>query len=165
MTVSDPRSSPGQDEARLIGESRLLHVLFNVAGAQYVIPAADVLQMESFTSATKVPGAPPYVAGLVLIRGRVVPVIDVRARFGLPPVEPTLDSRIVVISEEQRTVGLLVDSAREVVRIAPSELKPPPDVLMGQSDGFVKSVAKTGDRLLMLVDCRKIIGEGHIHGE
>jgi purine-binding chemotaxis protein CheW len=165
VTVSDSRSSPEGNEAGRVTDVRLLHVLFKVADAQYVVPAADVLQMESFTSATKVPGAPSYVAGLVLIRGRVVPVIDVRARFGLPPVEPTLDSRIVVISEEQRTVGLLVDSAREVVQIAPAELKPPPDVLMGQSDGFVKSVAKTGDRLLMLVDCRKIIGEGHVHGE
>ena len=72
--------------------------------------------MESFAGATPVPGAPPYVAGLVQVRGRVVPVVDLRARFGLPAAEPTLDTRIVVAQHGERTVGLLVDSAREVRR-------------------------------------------------
>jgi purine-binding chemotaxis protein CheW len=142
-----------------------LHVLFKVADAEYVLAAADVLQMESFTGATRVPGTPVHVTGLVQIRGQVLPVVDVRARFGLPSVEPTLDSRIVVVTEEERMVGLLVDSAREVVKIADADLKPPPAMLSGRGEGFVKAVAKVGDRLLMLVDFRKIIGEEQIHGE
>ena len=91
----------------------VLHVVFKVDGAEYALPAADVLQMESFTGATPVPGAPSHVAGLVQVRGRVIPVVDARARFGLPPVERTLDSRVVVGQLGDRTVGLLVDSARE----------------------------------------------------
>lgn len=62
----------------------VLHVVFKVDGAEYVLPAADVLQMESFTGATPVPGAAPHVAGLVQVRGRVIPVVDARLRFGLP---------------------------------------------------------------------------------
>ncbi len=76
-----------------------LHVLFKVAAVDYAMPAADVLQMESFTSATRVPGTPSYVAGLVQIRGRVVPVVDLRARFELPPVTPSLDTRVVVVQQ------------------------------------------------------------------
>jgi purine-binding chemotaxis protein CheW len=142
----------------------VLHVLFKVDDAEYVVPAADVLQMESFTSATKVPGAPPYVKGLVHIRGRVVPLVDMRARFGLPPVEVTLDTRIIVLDQGGRTVGLLVDSAREVVRIAPGGVEHPPDVL-GGSQGFVEAVAKIGPRLLMLLDLKRVIGEEYIDGK
>lgn len=140
-----------------------LYVRFKVAGAAYVLAAADVLQMESFTGATHVPGTPSYVAGLVQIRGRVVPVVDLRARFGLPAVEPSLDTRVVVIQQGERVVGLLVDSAREVVSIAPGAFHPPPDVVTEQAAGFVKAVAQAGGRLVMLIDCDRVIGEGKLH--
>jgi len=74
-----------------------LHVTFRVGTADYALPAAQVLHLESFDRATRVPGAPAYVAGLVQVRGRVVPVVDVRARFGLPPVERTLDHRVIIV--------------------------------------------------------------------
>jgi len=142
-----------------------LHVLFKVAGSEYVLPAADVLQMESFAGATPVPGTPPYVAGLVQIRGRVVPVVDLRARFGLPSAEQGLDTRIVVVQRGERAVGLLVDIAREVVSIAPETFKPPPEIVAEQAAGFVKAVAQVGGRLVMLIDCDRVIGEGKLHGK
>ncbi|HEX4478320.1 MAG TPA: chemotaxis protein CheW [Polyangiaceae bacterium] len=143
----------------------VLHVLFKVADAEYVVPAADVVQMESFTTATFVPGTRAHVAGLVQVRGQVVPVIDVRMRFNLPKLEPTLDSRVVIVKDGPRTVALLVDAAREVVHIPPSDFHPPPEVVSRQSKGFVKSVATSGNRLVMLVDFQKIIGEEPIHAE
>ena len=143
----------------------VLHVLFRVDDSEYVVPAADVLQLESFTSTTKVPGAPPYVRGLAQIRGKVVPVIDLRARFGLPPIEPTLDTRIILLSHGTRTVGLLADTAREVVRIAKEEVHAPSDVLSAHGGGFVQSIARSGRRILMVLDMEKLIGEGHIDGQ
>ena len=74
-----------------------LHVTFQVGGADYAIPATEVLHLESFESATHVPGAPAYVTGLVQVRGRVVPVVDLRTRFGLPAADRTIDHRIVVV--------------------------------------------------------------------
>jgi purine-binding chemotaxis protein CheW len=141
-----------------------LHVVFKVAGAEYVIPASEVMQMESFTGATPVPGAPAHVAGLVQVRGRVVPVVDARARFGLPPVDRTLDSRVVVGQLGSRTVGLLVDSAREVMKLAPEQLQPPPPMVAEQAQGFVKAVAQVGPRLVMLIDFSRVIGEEKVHG-
>jgi len=136
-----------------------LHVLFRVGDTDYVLPAGDVLQMESFDGATPVPGTAGYVAGLVQVRGRVVPVVDLRARFGLPPVAHTIDTRVVVVQSAERTVGLLVDSAREVVQLPPDALKPPPAVVASAGNGFVKAVAQTGKRLVMLIDFAKVIGE------
>lgn len=145
----------------------VLHVVFKVAGAEYALPASEVVQMESFTGATPVPGAPPHVAGLVQVRGRVVPVVDARARFGLPATERTLDSRVVVGQLGARTVGLLVDSAREVLKLAPEQVKPPPPMVVEQARGFVKAVAQVGPRLVMLIDFPRVIGEQQeetVHG-
>ncbi|WP_437602433.1 chemotaxis protein CheW [Sorangium sp. So ce590] len=141
-----------------------LHVVLKVADTEYAISAADVLHMESFTGATRVPGTRSYVGGLIQIRGRVVPVVDVRTRFGLPTVEPTLDSRVIVVQSGGRTVGLLVDSAREVVNIGADALRMPPEVMAEESAGFVRAVAQLGKRLVMLVDVGRIIGEEQDHG-
>lgn len=138
--------------------SGALHVIFRVADAEYGVPASEVLHMETYTGATRVPGAPDHVAGLVQIRQRVVPVIDVRRRFGLPSIEPTIDSRVVVVQDGARTVGLLVDSAREVVNIPPEQVQPPPEVVARESRGFVKSVAQAGKRLVLLIDSKKVTG-------
>jgi purine-binding chemotaxis protein CheW len=136
-----------------------LHVVFRVGEAEYVLPASDVLQMESYSGAVKVPGTAPYVAGLVQVRGRVVPVIDLRARFGLLASEPALDTRVVVVQSGDRTVGLLVDSAREVLQLSHEQFKPPPEVLATHGQGFVKAVAQAGQRLVMLIDFQKVIGQ------
>jgi purine-binding chemotaxis protein CheW len=105
------------------------------------------------------------VAGLVQIRGRVVPVIDLRARFELPAVEPSLDTRVVIVQQGERVVGLIVDSAREVVAIESEAWKPPPEVIATQAAGFVKAVAQVKGRLVMLIDCDRVIGEGKLHGK
>jgi purine-binding chemotaxis protein CheW len=142
-----------------------LHVVFKVGGAEYAIAAAEVVQMESFTGATPVPGTPAHVAGLVQVRGRVVPVVDARARFGLPAVERTLDSRVVVVQLGTRTVGLIVDSAREVMKLAADQLHPPPPLVAEQAKGFVKAVAQVGQRLVMLIDFPRVVGEETLDGD
>jgi purine-binding chemotaxis protein CheW len=136
-----------------------LYVLFKVADAEYALPASDVLHMESYSGATRVPGSPEYVAGLIQIRRRVIPVVDLRRRFGLPAIEPTLDSRVVVVQAGERAVALLADSAREVKHIPPEEFHAPPELIAQQSSGYVTKVARAGARLLMLIDFHKVIGE------
>ncbi len=148
----------------------MLHVTFRVGDADYVLPASAVTQMESFSGATLVPGAPAHVAGLVQLRGQVIPVVDVRARFGLPPVERSLDARIIVVGQGERRVALLVDRAREVVDLRPEAFRDPPELVAERAAGFVRSIAQSDARVFMLVDVAKIIGhdplpaEAH-HGE
>lgn len=135
-----------------------LHVVFQVGDSRYLVPAENVLFMESFTGATLVPGAAPYVVGLVQIRQRVIPVVDLRIRFGLPPAAPSLGQRVIVVQVAERVVGMLVDSAREVVQVAAEAITPPPELIIGQSAGFVRAVARVKDRLSMLIDLDKVIG-------
>lgn len=143
----------------------MLHVLFQVGDAEYVLAASAVSAMESFEGATRVPGTLPYVIGIMQIRGRVVPVVDLRARFGLEPAPTTLDSRVVVVRHRDREVALLVDRARQVLEIAPEQFQPPPDVVAQQASGFVDSVARAGDRLVMRIDYEKVIGRDPVAEE
>ncbi len=154
---------PAQPQSLAETEARrgALHVVFKVGEAEYMLAASDVLQMESFAGATPVPGAAAFIAGIVHVRGRVVPVVDLRVRFGVAVGPPTIDNRIIVGQHGDRVVGLLVDSAREVVEVKPESLEPPPELVQRQSQGFVSAVAKVGARLVMLVDFAKVIGEEH----
>lgn len=136
-----------------------LHVTFRVGTAEYVVPAAQVLRLESFEAATHVPGAPPYVAGLVQVRGRVVPVVDLRKRFGLPPTDHALAHRIVVIQLGARIVGLLVDCAREVIQLDEASFQDAPELIAQQASGFVTGVVSVRDRLFLIVDVPQVIGQ------
>jgi purine-binding chemotaxis protein CheW len=142
----------------------VLHVLFKVAGAEYALPYSDVLHLETFTSATRVPGAAAHVTGLMQVRGRVLPVIDLRQRFGQGAHQVTPDSRVVVVQNGPRAVALLADSAREVVKIDPQDYRPAPEMVADGGQGFVRSVARAGQRLVMLIDLPEVIGEEQIDG-
>lgn len=141
-----------------------LHVTFRVGNASYALPASDVLHLESYDEATHVPGAPAYVAGIVQVRGRLIPVVDLRVRFGLPPVEPTIDRRVVVVQLGSRVAGLIVDSAREVVKIDHAAFEKPPEIIARETAGFVKAVAMIARRMYLLVDVPRVLGEELSHG-
>jgi purine-binding chemotaxis protein CheW len=137
----------------------VLHVVFKVGKSEYALPAADVLQMESYSGATAVPGSKPWVSGIIQVRGRIVPVVDVRMRFGLPPQERTVDSRVVVATHGERAVALLVDAAREVLKIDPDKLQAPPQIVAQEARGLVKAIAQVGQRLVMVLDLARLMEE------
>jgi len=136
-----------------------LHVVFSLANAEYALPFESVLQMESYLGATLVPGAPAYVDGIVTVRGLVVPVLDLRTRFGLPRAELSVDTRIIVTESAGRVVALRVDSAREVLKLDVDKHQPAPSIVNERSSGFVHAVHSLGNRLLLLLDLPKLLGE------
>ncbi len=141
-----------------------LHVVFAVAEVEYALPVASISQMESFTGATAVPGSPAYVLGIVTVRGRVVPVVDLRRRFGLPGVPLTADSRIIVTDHGARFVALCVDRAREVIDLDPSKTQPAPGLVSERSAGLVNGMHAVGKRLLLQLDLLKVLNEdAHDH--
>lgn len=145
-----------------------LNVVFRVADGEYALPAAAVLHMETFQGATPVPGAPPHVLGIVQVRGRVIPVIDLRRRFGLPARERELSNRVLVIEHAGRQVGLLADSAREVVRLDEGAFAPPPET--GGERTLLSGVAQVDGRFLLRIALDRLLGPGELsvegtHGE
>jgi len=136
-----------------------LHVVFSVAGAEYAIPAAAVVQLESYQGATPVPGTAGHVAGIIQVRGQVIPVIDLRRLFGHAAAEASLDTRVIVTEQGGRQVGLLVDKSREVLRIDSTTVQTTPSLVEESSRGFIAGVIQLGRRLIMLLDLRKVVGE------
>ena len=142
-----------------------LYVVAKVGESTYALLAKDVLLVDAFDGATPVPGVPAHVEGLVQVRGDVVPVIDLRIRFQLPPVAPGPDTRVLVVAVSGRRVALRVDHGREVVTLESSVWGEPPPLVAQQSQGFVKSVAQQDRRLLMLLDLERVVGTEKLDGK
>lgn len=157
-----PKSDALAAQAAPPEERGELFVLFKVDGTEYALPASIVLQMESFTGATPVPGAASFVAGIMQLRGRVLPVVDLRRRFAVPPAELTIDSRVVVGTARDRVVALAVDSAREVARVLPAQRRAPPKVAAEGEQNFIAEVLQLGGRTVLVLDFAKVIGEESI---
>jgi purine-binding chemotaxis protein CheW len=142
-----------------------LYVVFSVADTELALPAGMVRQLESYQGATRIPGVPPHVAGIIQIRGQVIPVIDLRRLFGYPSVEPTLDTRVVVTEYGERLVALVVDKGREVLRIDPSSVQTTPALVEQGSRGMFSGLVQLGTRVVMLLDLRKVVGEEDLNVE
>jgi purine-binding chemotaxis protein CheW len=133
------------------------YILFGVSGTTYALPTADVRHMEMIEDITRVPNAPSFVDGVVFSRGQVVPVVNLRARFGFDRVPHDLRTRLIVVQAEGRIVGLLVDVAREFVSIPPGAIQPPHEALAGMSGRYVEGVASIGDRLILILNLERIL--------
>jgi purine-binding chemotaxis protein CheW len=133
------------------------YVLFELAGATYALRSDDVAQLEMVGAPAPVPNAPAYVDGVVSVRGQVIPAVSLRARFGFERAEHDLRSRLIVVRAQGRTVGLVVDSAREFARIAADTIKPLPEGIGGLSGRYLRGVAQQGERLVLIVDVPELL--------
>jgi len=133
------------------------YILFEVAGTTYALPSGEVRHMEMLEGVTRVPNAPTFVDGVVFSRGQVVPVVNLRARFGFERVPYDLRTRLIVVQAAGRVIGLVVDSAREFVNIPPESIQPPHEALAGMSGRYVEGVASLGKRLILTLDLSRIL--------
>jgi purine-binding chemotaxis protein CheW len=136
------------------------YVLFELAGATSALPSRQIQQLDMVATPTPVPNAPPFVDGVVSVRGQVIPAVNLRARFGFPRIEHDVRSRLVIVRAYGRTVGLIVDSAREFANIAPDDIKPLPEGIGGTSGRYLRGIAQKGERLLLIVDVRELLETG-----
>lgn len=127
-------------------------ILFTVAGTTYALRSRDVAHIEMIEQVTAVPNAAHFVDGVVFSRGQVVPALNLRARFGFEKVPYDLSSRLLVVHAAGRSVGLVVDAAREFVPLDPSTIQPPNTALTGLSGRYLEGVANIGDRLILVLD-------------
>jgi purine-binding chemotaxis protein CheW len=133
------------------------YILFELAGATYALRSDDIQQLEMVGPMTPVPNAPAFVEGVVSIRGQVIPAMSLRARFGFPAAPHDVRSRLIVVRTHGRTVGLLVDSAREFASIPPDTILPPPEGLAGLSGPYLRGIAQLGDRLVLVLDVLELL--------
>ena len=132
-------------------------IFFELAATTYAVETQVVQQMEMVEHITPVPNAPSFVDGVVFARGQVVPVVNLRARFGFPRITNDAKTRLMVVAKDGRTVGLLVDSAREFVTLPPDAIKPPPEAVTGLSGKYLAGLATIADRVVLILDIGEVL--------
>jgi purine-binding chemotaxis protein CheW len=136
---------------------------FRIGRETFGLPISIVREIIRVPEITAVPDAPPYVEGVINLRGRIIPVVDLRKRFGQVHVEPDKKNRVVVVDLERRAIGLIVNSASEVLRIPPSEIEHPSDVFPEGEMNFITGVGKLNGRLVMLLDLSRMMQRGELN--
>jgi purine-binding chemotaxis protein CheW len=132
-------------------------VSFDMDDEEFGVDILNVQEINRMIEVTSVPNAPPHVEGVINLRGKVIPVIDLRTRLGMPPKEHDNNTRIIVMELSGKTVGFVVDAVREVLRIPRSATEPPPELATGEYPDYITAVGKVNDRLLTLLDLSKVL--------
>ncbi len=146
-----------QTEALLTNEEVLQMVSFVLNEEEFGVDILKVQEIIRIVELTRVPNAPHFVEGVINLRGRIVPVIDLRKRFGLPQNELDKNSRIVIVAVNNLVVGFLVDKVKEVLRVPKAVIEPPPEIASTIHTDYIIGVAKLEDRLLIVLDLEKIL--------
>ncbi|MEG0878242.1 MAG: chemotaxis protein CheW [Oscillospiraceae bacterium] len=135
------------------------YLTFFIGEATYGVELINVIEIISVQNITNVPGIPGYIKGIINLRGRIVPVIDVRTKIGLE--ERAYDERtcIIVISWQDSLVGLIADSVSEVVGFNSDNLSPLPEFSNVNTNKYLSSVSKIGDKLILNLDCAKFLAD------
>lgn len=133
-------------------------VSFRLAQEEYGIEITKVQEIILMGEITRVPQTPEYIKGLINLRSTVIPIVDLRRRFGLPEAEPTEETRIMVVNVSGRTIGIIVDAVSEVLRISGEQIAPPPPTVAGLGREYLTGLVKLEHRLLILLDIDKILG-------
>ena len=136
---------------------------FRVGRETFGVPISLVREIVRVPEITAVPNAPEHIEGVINLRGRIVPVVDLRRRFGQKDPETSKKNRILVVELAGKIVGLIVQSASEVIKIPPSEIESPDSLLQESEHNCVTGVGKLHGRLILLLDLAKILQRGEIN--
>jgi purine-binding chemotaxis protein CheW len=144
-------------------DKELQVVGFRIGRETFGLPISIVREIVRVPDITSVPNAPDYIEGVINLRGRIIPVVDLRKRFGDTSFEPNKKNRIVVVELESRAIGLIVNSASEVLRIRPSEIDEPHNVFKEGELNYITGIGKLNGRLVILLDLNKVLERGELN--
>jgi purine-binding chemotaxis protein CheW len=132
-------------------------VSFNIGDEEFGVDILKVQEINRMVEVTRVPNAPEYVDGVINLRGKVIPIIDLRRRFGMPRKEKDKNTRIIVVELTGKVLGFVVDAVSEVLRIPNSVTEPPPSIIAGIKAEYITAIGKLENRLLILLDLERVL--------
>jgi purine-binding chemotaxis protein CheW len=138
-------------------EKDLQVVGFRIGNETFGVRIGSVREIVRVPEITAVPSAPETVEGVINLRGKIIPVMDLRKRFGQSEIQPDKKNRILVVELDNKLVGLIVNAASEVLKIAPSEIEAPGNLFAEGESGYVTGVGKLKGRLIILLDIAKLL--------
>ncbi len=144
------------DVAQSLEEQVVVFYLSNQAYGADISRVYEIIRLEPITG---IPHAPDFIEGIIKLRGKVLPVVDLRQRFLLPPSENNDQSRIMIVDVNRNTIGITVDAVSEVLRLPSSVIETPPPVIKGVDAVFLRGIAHHQERLILLLDIETILAE------
>jgi len=153
MAIHDEK----EPQAHIKAGELLQLVSFTIGEEEFGVEILKVQEINRMLQVTAVPNAPDYVEGVINLRGKVVPIIDLRTRLTMPRKEHDKNTRIVVVELAGSVVGFVVDAVREVLRIPRHVTEPPPAIVSGVNSDYITAVGKLEDRLLILLDLERVL--------
>ena len=138
------------------------YLIFTMGDENYGLEIKYVIEIIGIQKVTEVPDMPDYIKGVINLRGKIIPVMDVRLRFG--KIQREYDDRtcVIVIEIENITIGLIIDTVSEVVVISDEMLLPPPNVGQGFHHRYIKGIGKIGEEVKLILDCDKLLNDDEI---
>lgn len=134
------------------------YLTFYLGGEEYGIEISLVTEIIGIQPVTEVPEVPDYIKGIINLRGKIIPVMDVRLRFKKPFLDYNDRTCVIVIESRQIMLGLIVDGVTEVLEISDENIVPPPEIKSSQNK-YIKGIGKAGGAVKLLLDCDKIFNE------
>jgi purine-binding chemotaxis protein CheW len=158
--MNDTVDIKGVARSATASDELLQLVSFRIGEEEFGVDILRVQEINRMLEVTRVPSAPEFVDGVINLRGKVIPIIALRRRFGMERKENDKNTRIIVVELNGRIVGFVVDAVNEVLRIPKSITEPPPPIVAGIGAEYIRSVGKLDDRLLILLDLEGVLSEG-----
>lgn len=134
------------------------YVIFKLNSEYYGIDIKYVENIEKNLTITRVPNSKPYVKGIINLRGNVIPVIDLRLRYGIEPKEYTEESRIIIVNFESYQIGMIVDSSSETLQLEEENIDASPNMRSSSDEEFIKELGKHNNRIIMLINLKRTLG-------
>ena len=134
-------------------------ISFEVAGQLFGIDITAIREIRAWSPLTRVPGVPPYVAGMANLRGSILPVIDLAARLGWEPTVPSERHAIIVVQIAGKSAGLIVESVSDLVDLREDTLQRPPSLDDSQESTFIEGLAPIGDRMVLVLNLPALVGQ------
>ena len=130
---------------------------FNLGEELYGVDILRVQEIKGYTTVTKIPNTPPYIKGVLNLRGTIVPIVELRTKFGMPTIDYTTFTVIIVVVVRDKVMGLVVDAVSDVLDIDKREIQPPPQFGAMVDVGFLSGVGKSGDKLVAILDMDRLL--------
>jgi purine-binding chemotaxis protein CheW len=142
------------------------YMTFRLGDELFAIGVSQVREVLEIARITRVPTAPEFMRGVVNVRGKAIPVVDLRLRFGLPPVADTLVTRIIVmeleLDGETTVIGGVADSVHDVIELEPAQIDPPPRIAMRWRTEFIRGMGRRGDDFIIILDIGSVFSSGEL---
>lgn len=138
------------------------YLSFKLSGELYAVPIRTVSEIIGMAEITPVPNTPPFVKGVLNLRGAIIPVVDLRLKFRMEPAEPGPETCIIVMEVEDRKVGVVVDTVREVVDFQAADIEPTPDLGDPERLRFIRGLGKRGAHVTILIDVALVVSRGEM---